>query len=271
MGEVWRAFDLKLRVDVALKAVRFDLQNTNGLLETLRRRCGRRARWPRPTSAGSTTWRSSTGASSFRWSTFRAAPCSRSCDRGGPLELQEAREIASQLLAGLEAIHHAGLVHRDLKPENVMITPASRVVVMDFGIAKGLAEARTGTVAGTPAYMAPEQGSGEKLSMPVPTSSPPVWCWRRCWRPGDEDFREDAPGICGAVCVSEPPQPARLPVAGCARKGGRPPPGAALRHRFGPGEGAGGGDPARRRRRGRRPLPGPRRLHARTTRVLLRP
>ena len=81
----------------------------------------------------------------------------------GPLELQEAREIASQFLVGLEAIHQAGLVHRDLKPENIMITRSGRVVVMDFGIAKGLADRKTGTVSGTPAYMAPEQARGEAV------------------------------------------------------------------------------------------------------------
>jgi serine/threonine protein kinase len=54
----------------------------------------------------------------------------------GPLELKEAQDIASQFLAGLEAIHKAGLVHRDVKPENIMLTRAGRVVVMDFGLAR---------------------------------------------------------------------------------------------------------------------------------------
>ncbi len=80
-----------------------------------------------------------------------------------PLPLNEAREIAVQFLAGLEAIHEAGLVHRDIKPENVMRTRTGRVVVMDFGIAKGLREGRGGVIAGTPAYMAPEQARGEGL------------------------------------------------------------------------------------------------------------
>src|SRR2546425_1109726 len=74
----------------------------------------------------------------------------------GPLPLREAREIASQFLGGLEAIHKAGLVHRDVKPENVMITRAGRVVLMDFGLAKPAVGQGTGTVSGTPAYMAPE-------------------------------------------------------------------------------------------------------------------
>ena len=82
-------------------------------------------------------------------------------EEGGPLELEEASEVAGQLLAGLESIHQAGLVHRDLKPSNVMLTRAGRVVVMDFGIAIAASEVRSRTLVGTPAYMAPEQLRGE--------------------------------------------------------------------------------------------------------------
>ena len=64
------------------------------------------------------------------------------------MDLSRAGEIAAQLLAGLEAIHAAGLVHRDLKPENVMLTLSRRVVVMDFGIARNLTEIQAGTIAG---------------------------------------------------------------------------------------------------------------------------
>ena len=93
----------------------------------------------------------------------------------GPLEMKEAVEIAAQFLAGLDAIHQAGLVHRDLKPENLMITRAGRVVVMDFGIAKPATESGPHTVSGTPAYMAPEQLRGE----PVDARADVFFCRRR--------------------------------------------------------------------------------------------
>ena len=73
-----------------------------------------------------------------RWSSWTAPRWPISCGSEVRWTSDRAGEIAAQLLAGLEAIHAAGLVHRDLKPENVMLTLSRRVVVMDFGIARNL-------------------------------------------------------------------------------------------------------------------------------------
>ena len=77
-------------------------------------------------------------------------------------------DIAMQLARAIAVAHAHGVVHRDLKPENVIRTPAGVVKVLDFGIARmeSLAPTRitqTGTVLGTPAYMAPEQIRGEEV------------------------------------------------------------------------------------------------------------
>ncbi len=79
---------------------------------------------------------------------------------GRPMELRRAMSLLMQSCAGLHAAHTQGVVHRDVKPENLFVTTGGTVKVMDFGIAKGQnAQGMTvsGTVAGTPEYMSPEQ------------------------------------------------------------------------------------------------------------------
>jgi len=160
MGEVWRAFDLKLRVDLALKALRHELLQDERALEALRQEVRTAREVMSPNVCRVFDLVELDGQELVSMEYIDGITLAGILKTRAPLELTEALEIASQFLAGLEAIHDAGLVHRDVKPENIMITRSGRVVVMDFGIAKGLADRRTGTVSGTPAYMAPEQARG---------------------------------------------------------------------------------------------------------------
>ena len=104
----------------------------------------------------------------------------------GPMEPAAALVLARQIAAGLEAVHHAGLIHRDLKPANILLVPdpaadlavgqtvrkagGQRAVLTDFGLAKvfdGITPSGhtlPGQIVGTPEYMAPEQFLGAPLT-----------------------------------------------------------------------------------------------------------
>jgi hypothetical protein len=162
IGEVWHAYDVKLRVEVALKALRADFFRDEKRREILWQevRAAREVVSPNVCRIFDLTEVNDTELVSMEY--IDGTTLLEVLQERGPLELKEAQDIASQFLAGLDAIHRAGLVHRDIKPENIMITRSGRVVVMDFGLARREAEGSS-TVSGTPAYMAPEQAVGQAV------------------------------------------------------------------------------------------------------------
>lgn len=79
-------------------------------------------------------------------------------------DLKEIVPIFNALTNAVDYAHGQGIIHHDLKPDNVMITPIGQLVLTDFGIAQmvgGTCDLSTGTISGTPAYIAPEQAQGE--------------------------------------------------------------------------------------------------------------
>jgi Leucine-rich repeat (LRR) protein len=90
-------------------------------------------------------------------------------DRMGPLETPEVLQIGRQIAEGLAAAHDQGLIHRDIKPANILIEagPHLHVKITDFGLARAADDAnltQSGTIAGTPMYMSPEQAHGDALN-----------------------------------------------------------------------------------------------------------
>ncbi len=86
----------------------------------------------------------------------------------GALAPEEAIRIVDQVLTALEYSHRAGVVHRDIKPGNIMLTSTGQVKVMDFGIARAIAETsanlvETSAIVGTASYFSPEQARGESV------------------------------------------------------------------------------------------------------------
>ncbi len=160
MGEVWHAYDMKLRVDVALKSIRPDQRENHDWMEALRNevRIAREVISPNVCRIFDLVVEEDQELISMEY--IDGMTLLAMLVQKGSLELKEARDIAAQFLAGLEAIHKAGLVHRDLKPENIMITRTGRVVVMDFGIAKYAAQADE-KMSGTLPFLSPEELSGK--------------------------------------------------------------------------------------------------------------
>lgn len=78
-----------------------------------------------------------------------------------PLPLERALDLAAELLGPLGAAHAQGVVHRDVKPGNVMVLDKGGLKILDFGIARFTDATLTGSVVGTPGYMAPEQFTGK--------------------------------------------------------------------------------------------------------------
>lgn len=87
--------------------------------------------------------------------------------REGRLPFQEIVRVGSEIASGLAAAHAQGLIHRDIKPDNILLeAPGDRVKLTDFGLARAAEDVKltqSGMIAGTPAYMSPEQAKGEPL------------------------------------------------------------------------------------------------------------
>jgi serine/threonine protein kinase len=81
----------------------------------------------------------------------------------GRLSVDRVLEISVDLLKALQAAHAQGVVHRDIKPGNVMILSNGQLKICDFGIARFTDATMTGSVIGTPGYMAPEQFTGQEI------------------------------------------------------------------------------------------------------------
>jgi len=124
--------------------------------------------------------------------------------------------VGETIARALHAAHERGVVHRDVKPGNVMVTPAGRPVVLDFGLAADLGDDQptltaAGDVLGTPAYMSPEQlrGSPAVIDGRTDTFSFGITLFEclTLTRPFDAPTRE---GIYRAILTEEPPDPRRL-------------------------------------------------------------
>jgi serine/threonine protein kinase len=139
---------------------------------------------------------------------------------GSPLTEAQILKVGREIARGLAAAHKKGLVHRDIKPANIWLdaTAGGRVRILDFGLAR-LSDntndpnlTQSGTIIGTPAYMAPEQALGKKIDGRADLFSLGVVLYRLCT--GQIPFRgETSMAIMAAVATVDPPPPDAINVA----------------------------------------------------------
>ncbi|MFJ8210389.1 protein kinase [Streptomyces sp. NPDC096033] len=170
MGTVWRAQDLVLHRDVAVKEVRSaagrdDPESRRVLRERVLREARAQARISHPNVV---TIHHIVDEGEHPWLVMELLPGHSLGQRleRGPLPPSKAARIGREVLAGLRAAHAGGIRHRDVKPANVLMRADGSAVLTDFGIA-ALQDAAsltlTGEVIGTPEYLAPERIRGADL------------------------------------------------------------------------------------------------------------
>lgn len=172
MGAVFRAWDVRLERDVAIKVVRGDLLADPDSRERFRRESQIVARLQHPSIVTVFDYGTLTDGAAFLVMEFVPGEDLRHLlKREGRLAPGHVADLLAGIAGGVESAHKAGILHRDLKPENILLPESGTgPKVVDFGVAKltgnsgaGGTMTSAGTIVGTPAYMAPEQLRGESV------------------------------------------------------------------------------------------------------------
>jgi non-specific serine/threonine protein kinase/serine/threonine-protein kinase len=166
MADVYAGYDLRLERDVAVKLLRPEVALRQPEVRT---RFEGEARTAARLAHPNVVEVFDTGEEDGQpYIVMERMPGETLADRiaSGPVDLEWLRRVAGDVLGALGAAHAAGMVHRDVKPGNILIAEDGRAKVADFGIAKSLDGTgpdltATNLLIGTPAYLAPEQLTGE--------------------------------------------------------------------------------------------------------------
>jgi serine/threonine-protein kinase len=159
-GTVWRARDLSLEREVALKALHPAIARDNKAVRAFWREAKLAAQLAHPAIVPIYDWDSSGDLSWYTMELAEEGSVASLVQRTGPRQLAEIATQVEQVMDGLIVAHANGILHRDLKPENILIDRYQRWRITDFGIANVTGEDVAGTT-GTPAFAAPEQLLGE--------------------------------------------------------------------------------------------------------------
>jgi predicted ATPase len=169
-GEVWRAWDVRLQREVALK---FPLEqsppaqrSSSAAGSPLLAEARALARLRHPGVVAVYGISEHNGRLGMWMELLRGETLAEAIERGGPIPCLDVARLGSELARALAAVHAVGLVHRDIKPANIVLESGGRVVLTDFSLGqdRGLGRSASGRVAGTPMFLAPELFAGEPSS-----------------------------------------------------------------------------------------------------------
>jgi serine/threonine protein kinase len=177
MGEVYRARDLRLKREVAIKTLPSGFASDRDRISRFEREARAASALNHPNIVSVHDIGTDGGVSFIVSELVDGETLARLIQRR-PLQLRKLIEVSAQICDGLAAAHAAGVIHRDLKPGNIMLTRDDRVKILDFGLARQnhtpgvesttMEASHPGMIMGTPGYMSPEQVRGEP---PARTSS----------------------------------------------------------------------------------------------------
>ncbi len=164
MGVVYRARDLSLDIDVAIKLLRPELARRPGAFERFRTELllARQVSSPHVVRIHDIAEHDGRWFISMDFIDGESLEGYR--DRVGKIPLDGALAITRGLFDGLSAAHQRGVIHRDLKPANVLLDRNGHAFITDFGVARSLGATgvtQSGIIVGTPEYLSPEQARGE--------------------------------------------------------------------------------------------------------------
>jgi eukaryotic-like serine/threonine-protein kinase len=220
MGAVWRAWDERLKRQVAAKRVHADAAFSQTRAR-LRREAQAVARLNHPSIVHIYDIVEGDESDWIIMELVSGQTLRQRLQESGPLEPATAARLGCEIAEGLAAAHESGILHRDLKATNVMVTAAGRAKILDFGLAKEMERegaepdptlSAPGMVLGTPYAMSPEQAQGLPLDARSDLFSLGALLYEVLT--GSPPFRGDSATACLTRVLGHQPPPLRRSIPG---------------------------------------------------------